>query len=95
MENFPTIHHSEEFPPNIDNADILEVKERILNLYTKLKAKFKNLYSNNFDTTTTQEIESLEEETRSIVENVYQKIGDQLGSNEGGWYENSETQERL
>lgn len=92
MENFSTIHQPAELLPDIDASG---AKEKILGLYSKLKAKFEALGSYKIDPATEQEIGSLQEEAAAVVESVYHKISQQLGSNEGGWYENSATQEKF
>ncbi|KKS44455.1 MAG: hypothetical protein UV48_C0001G0031 [Candidatus Azambacteria bacterium GW2011_GWA2_42_9] len=92
MEKSPIINNPVELKPDFD---ILEVNEYIKNFVTKLREKLKKLYSYRIDPSTRVEIQTLQGALDSTTENIYHKIDQQLGTNEGGWYENNKTRERF
>lgn len=47
------------------------------------------------DVATTEQLGQIEEEVEEITAETLRKVGNQLGSNEGGWYENPSTGERM
>jgi hypothetical protein len=65
--------------------------ETMLSRLNNVLNRLKKLLSKENDPTPMDEIEKLEEEAQRLTAATLHKISEQLGSNEGGWYEDTET----
>jgi hypothetical protein len=73
------------------------ILERInqLNSTLQLKIKLSGSFGHKADFYQEDDIRSLIKEIADLNERLYQKVGEQLGTNEGGWYENQATREKF